>query len=55
MDGLKRVKDIAQSPKDFSHVGETDWQAADLHHGIDSTLNIAHNEIKYKATAQNFV
>ncbi len=49
MDGLKRVKDIVQSLKDFSHVGETDWQAADLHHGIDSTLNIAHNEIKYKA------
>jgi two-component system NtrC family sensor kinase len=49
MDGLKRVRDIVQSLKDFSHVGETDWQTADLHHGIDSTLNIAHNEIKYKA------
>jgi two-component system, NtrC family, sensor kinase len=50
MDGLKRVKDIVQSLKDFSHVGETDWQVADLHHGLDSTLNIAHNEFKYKAT-----
>ncbi len=50
MDGLKRVKDIVQSLKDFSHVGETDWQMADLHHGLDSTLNIAHNEFKYKAT-----
>jgi hypothetical protein len=26
-----------------------DWQAADLHHGLDSTLNIASNEIKYRA------
>ncbi len=50
MDGLKRVKDIVQSLKDFSHVGETDWQFADLHHGIDSTLTIANNEFKYKAT-----
>lgn len=50
MDGLKRVKDIVQSLKDFSHVGATDWQMADLHQGIDSTLNIAHNEFKYKAT-----
>lgn len=52
MDGLKRVKDIVQSLKDFSHVGETDWQMADLHHGIDSTLTIANNEFKYKATVE---
>ncbi len=50
MDGLKRVKDIVQSLKDFSHVGETDWQMADLHQGIDSTLTIANNGFKYKAT-----
>ncbi|GGC65096.1 ATP-binding protein [Undibacterium terreum] len=49
MDGLKRVKDIVQSLKDFSHVGETDWQEADIHQGLDSTLNIVMNEIKYKA------
>jgi two-component system NtrC family sensor kinase len=52
MDGLKRVKDIVQSLKDFSHVGETDWQEADLHQGLDSTLNIANNEFKYKATIE---
>lgn len=50
LDGLRRVKDIVQSLKDFSHVGETDWQLADLHHGIDSTLNIASNEFRFKAT-----
>lgn len=52
MDGLKRVKDIVQALKDFSHVGETEWQLADLHQGIDSTLNIVANEIKYKATIE---
>lgn len=49
IDGLKRVKDIVQALKDFSHVGESDWQIADLHQGLDSTLNIINNEIKYKA------
>ncbi len=49
LDGLKRVKDIVQSLKDFSHVGETDWQEADIHQGLESTLNIVINEIKYKA------
>jgi PAS domain S-box-containing protein len=50
MGGLKRVKDIVQSLKDFSHVGETEWREADLHEGIDSTLNIVANEIKSKAS-----
>ncbi len=52
LDGLRRVKDIVQSLKDFSHVGETEWQEADIHHGLDSTLNIVKNEIKYKATVE---
>ena len=47
-DGLARVRKIVQDLKDFSHVGESRWQFADLHHGIDSTLNIAWNELKYK-------
>jgi two-component system, NtrC family, sensor kinase len=49
-EGLKRVKDIVQSLKDFSHVGEANWLEADIHRGLDSTLNIVNNEIKYKAT-----
>jgi len=48
-DGVKRVKDIVQDLKDFSHVDEAEWQWADLHEGLDSTLNIVNNEIKYKA------
>jgi len=52
MDGLKRVRDIVQALKDFSHVGETEWQVADLHRGLDSTLSIVGNELKFKATVE---
>lgn len=48
-DGMQRVKKIVQDLKDFSHVGFAEWQFADLHKGLDSTLNIVNNEIKYKA------
>lgn len=49
MEGVTRVKQIVQDLKDFSRIDEAEWQWADLHAGIDSTLNIAWNEIKYKA------
>ncbi len=49
LSGLTRVKKIVQDLKDFSHVDESEWQWADLHKGLDSTLNIVWNEIKYKA------
>ena len=50
-DGITRVKQIVQNLKDFSHVDATDeWHFADLHKGLDSTLNIVNNEIKYKAS-----
>ena len=48
-EGIRRVKQIVQDLKDFSHVDEVEWQMADLHHGLDSTLNVVNNEIKYKA------
>jgi signal transduction histidine kinase len=48
-EGIVRVKRIVQDLKDFSHVEEVEWEEADLHQGIDSTLNIVRNEIKYKA------
>ncbi len=48
-DGLLRVKKIVQDLKDFSHVGTAEWQMADLQAGLESTLNIVNNEIKYKA------
>jgi len=48
-EGVGRVKQIVQDLKDFSHVNEAEWSWSDLHQGIDSTLNVARNEIKYKA------
>jgi signal transduction histidine kinase len=48
-EGLTRVKKIVQDLKEFSHVDRAEWQQADLHLGLDSTLNIVHNELKYKA------
>jgi len=48
-EGIKRVKKIVQDLKEFSHVDDAEWQHADLHEGLDSTLNMVHNEIKYKA------
>lgn len=47
--GVHRVKQIVQDLKDFSHAGEQAWLWADLQKGLDSTLNIVHNEIKYVA------
>lgn len=47
-EGIARVRQIVQDLKDFSHVDSGKWEWADLHKGLDSTLNIVHNEIKYK-------
>ena len=49
LDGLKRVKAIVQNLKDFSRVGGTETEMANIEHGLDSTLTVAWNEIKYKA------
>jgi len=49
-EGAERVRKIVRDLKDFSHVDtrrECAW--VDLHRGIESTLNIVNNEIKYRA------
>jgi len=43
-----RMRKIVEDLKNFSRVGEPDWQSADLQKGLDSTLNIVWNELKYK-------
>lgn len=49
-EGIVRVRKIVQDLKDFSHVdANPDWQFVDLTQGIDSTLNVVNNEVKYKA------
>ena len=48
--GIERVKKIVQDLKEFSHPDAQELrEQADLHAGLDSTLNIVQNEIKYKA------
>jgi signal transduction histidine kinase len=47
--GVTRVRQIVNDLKDFSHADEGEWELADLHHGLESTLNIVNNELKYKA------
>ncbi|HLA33629.1 MAG TPA: ATP-binding protein [Rhodocyclaceae bacterium] len=51
-DGLTRVKRIVSDLKDFSHINEGEWKYSDIHNGLESTLNIVWNEIKYKATVK---
>lgn len=47
--GLERIKKIILDLKDFSRSDvEEKWMWADVHHGLDSTLNVVWNELKYK-------
>jgi signal transduction histidine kinase len=49
-EGIQRVRKIVQDLKDFSHFdAHREWSWVDLHAGLDSTLNIVNNEIKYRA------
>ncbi|HRP95350.1 MAG TPA: hemerythrin domain-containing protein [Rhodocyclaceae bacterium] len=48
-DGLERVKKIVQDMKTFSHVDKAEWEHADVHQILESTLNVVAHELKYKA------
>lgn len=48
VEGTERVKDIVQNLRSFSHVDETDIVEADINEGIEATLKIVWNELKYK-------
>jgi two-component system NtrC family sensor kinase len=49
-EGIDRVRKIVQDLKDFSRIDSSqEWQWSNLHDGMNSTLNIVNNEIKYKA------
>lgn len=48
-EGIERVKSIISAMKDFSHIEEEEFKPADLHRGIETTLNVVNNELKYKA------
>jgi PAS domain S-box-containing protein len=48
IDGLHRVTRIVQDLKNFSHVDEAERQWADIEAGLESTLRVVWNELKYK-------
>ena len=49
IEGTARVRRIVQDLRDFSRVDSVEWQWADLHDGLESTLNVVMSEIRYKA------
>ena len=48
-EGTDRIKKIVIDLKDFAHPGEDEIQTLDINKGIESTLNVVWNEVKYKA------
>jgi two-component system NtrC family sensor kinase len=50
LEGADRVKKIVQDLKNFSRVDESEFKTADINAGLESTINIVWNELKYKAT-----
>jgi PAS domain S-box-containing protein len=48
-DGVKRVTQIVRDLKSFSHVGEAERQCINIEEGLESTLRVVWNELKYKA------
>jgi len=48
-EGLVRVSNIVQALKDFAHADAAEMMDADLIKGLESTLKVAANELKYKA------
>lgn len=49
LEGTERVKKIVADLKNFARQDANEWEEADANAMIESSLNIAHNAIKYKA------
>ncbi|WP_298271443.1 ATP-binding protein [Geobacter sp.] len=52
LEGTERVRKIVADLKSFSRVDDAETKLADINECLESTLNIAWNEIKYKATVK---
>jgi len=52
LDGADRVKTIVQNLKSFSRIDSDTAQDIDINECIESTINIAWNELKYKVTLE---
>ncbi|NVN91031.1 MAG: PAS domain-containing protein [Desulfuromonadales bacterium] len=51
-DGAERVRRIVQDLKSFSHVDEAECKPSSINDCLNSTLNMARNEIKYVADVE---
>jgi len=49
-EGAERVRKIVQDLKSFSRIDNSTGEFSDINEGLESTLSIAWNELKYKAT-----
>lgn len=49
IEGAVRARKIIQNLREFSHMNERENGLHDIESGIDATLNIVNNELKYKA------
>lgn len=49
-EGAERVRRIVQDLKSFSRIDSSAGAYNDIHEGLESTISIAWNELKYKAT-----
>ena len=52
LDGAERIKKIVQDLKSFSRVDDSEQKLADINAGLESTINIVWNELKYKAVVK---
>lgn len=50
LDGAERVRKIVQDLKSFSRAGDSEFACSDINEGMESTISIVWNELKYKAT-----
>jgi two-component system NtrC family sensor kinase len=52
LEGARRVKNIVQDLRGFSRIDGAEYAEADINAGLESTINVAWNELKYKATVK---
>lgn len=50
LDGTERIKRIVQDLKSFSRIDEAEYKSFDINAGIERTINLLWNELKYKAS-----
>lgn len=54
LEGIKRVSEIVQAMREFSHPGIKEKTLLDINHALETTLAVAKNEWKYVATLETY-